>query len=258
MGTMHSIPISSAICASRRLFSQLASQRSGSVAYVLPLEQLAPKSPSLRPLPFTRTALRCRIRAFPPRRSTSRTPRRRKDSPFTRCLRGRRLDCIRFRFHPASETRAISSICLARPNSLGYVQHARTKGGPPGHGQCRPSIEPLLLISHSFGVIRARFRTSRRRSRPDRRAQATTARPRPRSHPRQTLSRRIEKAYVAWIRSYIFSHDKRHRADMGARSHALSELFATHGVSSLWRRAQAPRVLPPPRPGRGLRDEPDR
>src|SRR3989442_7525181 len=64
MGTMHSIPISSAICASLRLFSQLASQRSGSVAYVLPLEQLAPKSPSLRPLPFTRTALRCRIRAF--------------------------------------------------------------------------------------------------------------------------------------------------------------------------------------------------
>src|SRR6266705_1403874 len=64
MGTMHSIPISSAICASLRLFSQLASQRSGSVAYVLPLEQLAPKSPSLRPLPFTRMALRCRIRAF--------------------------------------------------------------------------------------------------------------------------------------------------------------------------------------------------
>src|SRR5882672_9933818 len=61
---MHSIPISSAICASLRLFCQLASQRSGSVAYVLPLEQLAPKSPSLRPLPFTRTALRCRIRAF--------------------------------------------------------------------------------------------------------------------------------------------------------------------------------------------------
>src|SRR5438093_849415 len=76
MGTMHSIPISSAICASRRLFSQLASQRSGSVAYVLPLEQLAPRSPSLRPLPFTRTAWRCRIRAFPARRSTSRTPRR--------------------------------------------------------------------------------------------------------------------------------------------------------------------------------------
>src|SRR5437867_2891062 len=187
MGTMHSIPISSAICASRRLFSQLASQRSGSVAYVLPLEQLAPKSPSLRLLPFTRTALRCRIRASPPRRSTSRTPRRRKDSPFTRCLRGRRLDCIRFRFHPASETRAVSSICLARPDSLGYVQNSRTKGGPPGHGQCRPSIEPLLLISHSFGVICARFRTSHRRSRPDRRAQATTARPRPRSHPRQTL-----------------------------------------------------------------------
>src|SRR6266446_1484558 len=44
--------------------------------------------------------------------------------------------------------------------------------GPPEYGQCRPSTEPLLLISHRLGIIRARFRTSRRRSRPDRRAQA--------------------------------------------------------------------------------------
>ena len=29
-------------------------------------------------------------------------------------------------------------------------------------------------------------------------------------------SRRTEKAYVAWIRRYIFFHDKRHPADMGA------------------------------------------
>jgi hypothetical protein len=28
-------------------------------------------------------------------------------------------------------------------------------------------------------------------------------------------SRRTEKAYVAWIRRYIFFHDKRHPADMG-------------------------------------------
>src|SRR5918998_3119306 len=60
---MHSIPISSANCASRTMFSQLASQRSASVAEVLPLEQLAPKTPSLRALPLTITALRCRISA---------------------------------------------------------------------------------------------------------------------------------------------------------------------------------------------------
>jgi hypothetical protein len=29
-------------------------------------------------------------------------------------------------------------------------------------------------------------------------------------------SRRTEKAYVAWIRRYIFFHGKRHPADMGA------------------------------------------
>lgn len=29
-------------------------------------------------------------------------------------------------------------------------------------------------------------------------------------------SRRTEKAYVAWIRRYIFFHDKRHPAEMGA------------------------------------------
>ena len=30
------------------------------------------------------------------------------------------------------------------------------------------------------------------------------------------LSRRTEDAYVAWIRRFIFFHDKRHPADMGA------------------------------------------
>jgi Phage integrase, N-terminal SAM-like domain len=30
------------------------------------------------------------------------------------------------------------------------------------------------------------------------------------------FSRRTEQAYVAWIRRYIFFHDKRHPADMGA------------------------------------------
>ena len=30
-------------------------------------------------------------------------------------------------------------------------------------------------------------------------------------------SRRTEKAYVAWIRRYIFFHGKRHPAEMGAR-----------------------------------------
>jgi hypothetical protein len=29
-------------------------------------------------------------------------------------------------------------------------------------------------------------------------------------------SRRTEEAYVAWIRRYIFFHDKRHPAEMGA------------------------------------------
>src|SRR6266852_7397656 len=206
MGTMHSIPISSAICASLRLFSQLACQRSGSVAYVLPLEQLAPKSPSLRPLPFTRRALRCRIRAF--------------SSPLLHCIR----------FHPASGTRAVSSICLARPDSLGYVRNSRTQGELPGHGQCRPSVEPLLLISHRLGIARALFRTSRRRSRPDRRAQAATARPRPRSHPRQTLQpphreglRRVDPPL------HLLPRQAPPRRHGGARSHALPELPRSRG-----------------------------
>ena len=41
------MPASSAITASRRLFSQLASQRSGTVVTAKPPEQLAPKSPRL-------------------------------------------------------------------------------------------------------------------------------------------------------------------------------------------------------------------
>src|SRR6266542_45846 len=228
MGTMHSIPISSAICASLRLFSQLASQRSGSVAYVLPLEQLAPKSPSLRLLPFWRTALRGRIRAFssPPlhiRRA------RREDSPFTRYFRGRRFACIRF--HPACGIRGTSSICLAGPDSLGYVQNSRTKGGPPGHGQRRPSSEPLLLISHRLGIIRARFRASRRRSRPDRRAQTTTARPRPRRQPRQTLQpphrdslRRVDPPL------HLLPRPAPPRRPGGARRHALPELSRRRGA----------------------------
>jgi hypothetical protein len=30
------------------------------------------------------------------------------------------------------------------------------------------------------------------------------------------MSRRTEEAYVAWIRRFIFFHDKRHPAEMGA------------------------------------------
>src|SRR6266571_8163250 len=58
MGTMHSRPMSSASCASLRLLSQLASQRSGSVKYERPLEQLEPKRPSFNPLPPCSPGLR--------------------------------------------------------------------------------------------------------------------------------------------------------------------------------------------------------
>ncbi len=32
----------------------------------------------------------------------------------------------------------------------------------------------------------------------------------------ELMSRRTEEAYVAWIRRFIFFHDKRHPAEMGA------------------------------------------
>ncbi len=39
------------------------------------------------------------------------------------------------------------------------------------------------------------------------------------------MSRRTEEAYVAWIRRFIFFHDKRHPAEMGA---AEVTKFLTH------------------------------
>jgi hypothetical protein len=47
------------------------------------------------------------------------------------------------------------------------------------------------------------------------------------------FSRRTEEAYVAWIRRYIFFHDKRHPADMGAPeiTHFLTSLAADRHVA---------------------------
>src|ERR1700704_4913200 len=50
-GTMHSRPLASASSASRRLLSQLASQRSASVVNASPPEQFDPNRPSLSALP---------------------------------------------------------------------------------------------------------------------------------------------------------------------------------------------------------------
>src|SRR5258707_2791193 len=55
-GTMHSRPPASASSASRRLFSQLASQRSASLVNASPPEQFDPNRPSLSALP-SRTPL---------------------------------------------------------------------------------------------------------------------------------------------------------------------------------------------------------
>src|SRR2546425_5429691 len=122
--------------------------------------------------------------------------------------------------------------------------------GPPEYGQCRPSTEPLLLISHRLGIIRARFRPSRRRSRPDRRAQATTARPRPRRHPRQTLQpphreglRRVDPPL------HLLPRQAPPRRHGGARSHVLPELSRGRGEG---RRVHAePSVERPAVPVRG-------
>jgi hypothetical protein len=47
-------------------------------------------------------------------------------------------------------------------------------------------------------------------------------------------SRRTEKAYVAWIRRYIFLHDKRHPSDMGAPevTRFLSSLAVDENVAA--------------------------
>jgi Phage integrase, N-terminal SAM-like domain len=47
-------------------------------------------------------------------------------------------------------------------------------------------------------------------------------------------SRRTEKAYVAWIRRYIFFHGKRHPADMGAAELTgfLTSLAVDGGVAA--------------------------
>ena len=58
MGTMHSSPTLSANCASRRLLSQEACHRSGTVVYERPFEQLEPNSPSLSALPEVKPTLR--------------------------------------------------------------------------------------------------------------------------------------------------------------------------------------------------------
>src|SRR5271154_518641 len=57
-GTMHSIPTFSESCASLRLFSQLASHRSGTLTNATPPEQLDPNSPILNAFPPTILGLR--------------------------------------------------------------------------------------------------------------------------------------------------------------------------------------------------------
>src|SRR6516164_8423818 len=75
---MHSIPNSSASWASSTLWSQLASQRSGSMVKAVPPEQLVPKSPSLSALPLNNDGLRDGIEILlmhtPPLRRTHTTP----------------------------------------------------------------------------------------------------------------------------------------------------------------------------------------
>src|SRR5688572_1270576 len=78
------MPSSSPSWARRRLFSQLATQGSGIVAYVLPLEQLAPNRPSLSAFPPTSAALRGGIGAAPLRRIAG--------SAFRVLLRGRQSE----------------------------------------------------------------------------------------------------------------------------------------------------------------------
>src|SRR5712675_3057415 len=60
-GTRHSRPLASASSASRRLLSQLASQRSGSLVKASPSEQFDPNRPSLSVLPSTRPLFRAVI-----------------------------------------------------------------------------------------------------------------------------------------------------------------------------------------------------
>src|SRR3977135_946183 len=52
MGNKNSIPASSAICASFKLFSQEASQRSGTLVTAMPPEQFGEKMPSLSLFPL--------------------------------------------------------------------------------------------------------------------------------------------------------------------------------------------------------------
>src|ERR1700730_2443012 len=69
MGSMNSIPASSASCARRILLSQELTQRSGTFVTDIPPEQFAEKNPSLRALSFRMgDCLRpiCTSRGFPP------------------------------------------------------------------------------------------------------------------------------------------------------------------------------------------------
>ena len=70
IGRMNSIPASSAICASARLFGQVASQLSGTVVIASPPLQFGANSPSFNALPLNIEFLRA-IRRLPLRTSGS-------------------------------------------------------------------------------------------------------------------------------------------------------------------------------------------
>src|SRR6266705_1101092 len=117
---------------------------------------------------------------------------------------------------PASGTRAASSICLARPHSLGYVQNSRTKGGR--QDMASVALRSSCSFSYPTASESSALACALRVGETD-----PTGAPKLRLLDRVRVairarhySRRTEKACVAWIRRYIFFHDKRHPADMGA------------------------------------------
>ena len=78
----------------------------------------------------------------------------------------------------------------------------------------RPSSRPVSYLTASGGVLGSELTV---------REAGPVGPPKPRllDRARQTVrarhySRRTEKAYVDWIRRYIFFHDKRHPMEMGA------------------------------------------
>jgi integron integrase len=111
------------------------------------------------------------------------------------------------------ESRVTRRIRLADSDSLRYVRGARTKGSVASMAIALRSNSPIsypILSADAFTAALAVRETG----------PAGAPKPRLLDRVREAIrarhySRRTEKAYVHWIKRYIFFHGKRHPAEMG-------------------------------------------